>query len=68
MSGRKLAISTGALLFLLIAGAALYRLLVGFPISIGGLEVGQTASLLVFVSCAALSIMLFKSVNLEDRG
>ncbi|MFL6735388.1 MAG: hypothetical protein ACJ8EY_11930 [Sphingomicrobium sp.] len=67
MSGRKLAISAGALVFLLIAAASLYRLLVGFPITIGGLQVGQTVSLLVFVSCAALSVILFKSVNMENR-
>ena len=49
-----------ALIFLALAAGALYRLLVGFPIVIGGLHVGQTSSFIAFVACAALSIMLFR--------
>jgi hypothetical protein len=60
MSGHRLATIVGALVFLIIAALALYRLLAGFPITIGGVEVGQTSSFLVFVICAALSLMLFR--------
>lgn len=60
MSGHRLATIVGALVFLIIAALALYRLLAGFPITIGGMEVGQTSSFLVFVICAALSLMLFR--------
>ena len=66
MSGHKPAAIIGALVFLLIAAASLYRLLVGIPITIGGQQVGQTMSLLVFVTCAALSIMLFRGALKES--
>jgi hypothetical protein len=49
-----------ALVFLAIAAVALYRLLYWFPVSIGGHEIGQSASFLTFAACAALSIMLFR--------
>ena len=45
---------------LAIAALALYRLLAGFPITIGGVEIGQTSSFFVFVVCAALALMLFR--------
>ena len=67
MSSHKLVTVLGALVFLVIACASLYRLLVGFPITIAGMEIGQTASLLVFVSCAALSIMLFRNASVSDN-
>ena len=49
-----------AAVFLAIAALALYRLLAGFPITIGGMEVGQTTSFFVFVICAALGLMLLR--------
>jgi len=60
MSGHRLATIVGAIAFLAIAALALYRLLAGFPITIGGEEVGQTSSFLVFVVCTALALMLFR--------
>lgn len=57
----KLAIFAVALLMLFLAAAALYRLLYWFPITIGGADVGQTASFFILVICAALSAMLFRS-------
>ena len=60
MSGHRLATIVGAFAFLAIAALALYRLLVGFPITIGGEEIGQTTSFFVFVICVALSLMLFR--------
>jgi hypothetical protein len=59
MAGRKLVLSVTALIFLLVALAGLYRLMVWFPISIGGAEVGQVASFFIIVICAGLSLMLF---------
>jgi hypothetical protein len=67
MPWHKFAVLLGALVFLIVAGLSLYRLLFGFPITIGGVQVGQTISFFVFVSCAALSVMLFASVKSEVR-
>jgi hypothetical protein len=60
MSSNRTASIIGALIFLALAALALYRLLVGFPITIGGMQVGQTSSFIVFVVCVALSFMLFR--------
>ena len=60
MANRNIFTLLGALVFLLVACVALYRLLVGFPISIGGEEVGQTSSFFVFVISAVLALMLFR--------
>lgn len=59
MSNHKVATVAAGVVLMAVAAAALYRLLVGFPITIGGAVVGQTSSLFVFVICAALSLMLF---------
>ena len=47
--------------FLAGACAGLYRLIVGFPIIVGGVPIGQTASFLTFVICTALSFIFFKA-------
>ena len=47
----------GALVFLAIAAAALYRLLFGFEITLGGMQVGQTSTFFVFVASAALFLI-----------
>ncbi len=60
MSSNKFASIVGALVFLALAAGALYRLLVGFPIVIGGMHVGQTASFFALVAFAALSLILFR--------
>ena len=60
MSTHRLATIASAIVLLIIAALALYRLIVGFPITIGGVEIGQTMSFLAFVICAALSVMLFR--------
>ena len=60
MSSHRIVTLLGALVCLGISGLALYRLLVGIPITIGTLEVGQTSSFFVFVTCAALALMLFR--------
>jgi hypothetical protein len=60
MSTYRMATVAGALVFLALAAAALYRLVVGFPITIGGLVIGQVATFFVLVVSAALSLMLFR--------
>jgi len=59
MASRKLVLLAAAVIFLLIAAACLYRLLVGFPITIGGQQIGQVITFLILVISAALSMMLF---------
>jgi hypothetical protein len=59
MSSQRIISLAGAVVLLALAALALYRLLTGFPISIGGVEIGQTSSFFAFAICAALSIMLF---------
>lgn len=63
MPSNRTASIVGAIVFLALAACALYRLLVGFPISIGGMEVGQTASFIAFVIFVALSLMLFRGTT-----
>ena len=60
MSSHRIVTLLGALECLAISGLALKRQLVGIPITIGTLEVGQTSSFFVFVTCAALALMLFR--------
>jgi len=59
MSSTRLVNIAAGLVFLILAGIALYRLLFYFPITIGGAYVGQVASFFAFVVCAALALMLF---------
>ena len=61
MSTHRITTIASAIVLLIIAALALYRLLAGFPITIGGVEIGQTMSFLTFVVCAALGVMLFRS-------
>jgi hypothetical protein len=60
MSTHRIATIASAIVLLIIAALALYRLIVGFPITIGGVEIGQTMSFFAFVICAALSVILFR--------
>jgi len=59
MSSSRLVNIAAGLVFLVLAAVALYRLLFYFPITIGGVFVGQTASFFAFVVFAALALMLF---------
>jgi hypothetical protein len=49
-----------AFIFLVLALGSLYRLIVGFPVTIGGVMIGQVATFFAFVVCAALALMLFR--------
>lgn len=59
MSSPRLVNMAAGLVFLILAAVALYRLLFYFPITIGGVFVGQVASFFAFVVFAALALMLF---------
>ncbi len=63
MGTRKIVLSFAALCFLLLTVAAVYRLMFGFAISIGGQEVGQTSTFFVMVCGAALTLMLFNEAR-----
>jgi len=63
MTSSKFTGLLGALVFLALAALALYRLLVGFPIVVGGVPLGQTSSFLAFVVFAALALMLFRGAT-----
>ena len=67
MSGRKLLSIVGALIFLILAGACLYRLLVGIPITIGGHMIGQTVSFFGFVIFLAISLILFRAARAREQ-
>ena len=60
MNSTKLATTAGALIFMILAGVSLYRLLFWFPISIGGMEVGQTGSFFAFVIFTALALIMVR--------
>jgi len=63
MSSNKLVTFVAALVFLLLACVALYRLLFWFPIEIGGHAIGQTASFFAFVIFAALTLVLIRAAR-----
>ena len=66
--GQRFVSLVGALAFLALALVALYRLLYYFPITIGGHQVGQTASFLGFAAFAALSLIMFRgAMSRETR-
>ncbi|HEU0311081.1 MAG TPA: hypothetical protein VFR36_07680 [Sphingomicrobium sp.] len=63
MATRKLVLTAAALIFLLIAAIGLYRLLVWFPISIGGVEIGQVGSFFAIVVGTGLALALFNEAR-----
>ena len=58
----------GGLIFLVVAGISLYRLLFWFPIDVGGAHVGQVASFFAFVISAALCLILLRTGLASDRS
>jgi uncharacterized membrane protein len=56
----------GAIVFLLIAALNLWRLLVGFPITVGGVYIGGATSFIVMCAAVALSLMMFREAR-RDR-
>jgi len=64
----KLGTLLGGIIFMLIAGISLYRLLFWFPIDIGGAHVGQVASFFAFVISAALALILLRAGMISERS
>lgn len=64
MNGRRVLMLVGAVIFLLIGLSGFYRLMVGYPINIGGAQFGQTLSFFIFIICVVISLILFR----EARG
>lgn len=62
----RVATVSGGIIFLIVAALALYRLLVGFRITIGDMEVGQTSTFIVLVVCTAMSLMLFRHAAVRN--
>jgi hypothetical protein len=67
MNSSKLVNLIAALAFVALAAAALYRLLVGFELKIGGAEVGQTSTFFVFVGAAAMSLIFLRGLGRSDK-
>ena len=67
MTGRTILMLIAALLFLLLGLFGFYRLMVGFPISIGGAQLGQTSSFFMFVICVVISLILFGQARAAGR-
>ena len=63
MAIRKFVLLAAAVVFLLVAAGGLYRLLVWFPITIGGQQISQVSSFFAMVIGAGLSLMLFSEAR-----
>lgn len=63
MTGYRLFTLIGAIVFFLIAAANLWRLLVGFPVTIAGVSIGQTVSFLLMAACGALGLMMLREAR-----
>ena len=63
MTSRRLFTLLAAIIFLLVAAVNFYRLMFGFPISIGGYMIGNTISFFIMVASIALSMMLFREAR-----
>jgi hypothetical protein len=66
MSSQRVASLIGAFDFLALAACALYRLMFGYPMEIGGMHVGQTMSFFALVAFAAISLILFRGARGTD--
>jgi hypothetical protein len=64
----KLANLIGGIVFLIVAGVSLYRLLFWFPITIGGTQIGQVGTFFALVVSAALCLILLRGGIASGRG
>lgn len=64
----KLANLAAGIIFLIVAGISLYRLLFWFPITIGGQQVGQAATFLALAISAALCMVFLRGGLAGDRS
>jgi hypothetical protein len=63
MFSHRIAAFASGIVFLLIALVGLYRLLYWFPVTVAGMEIGQTVSFFAFVICAVLSVISFQALK-----
>ena len=56
----------GAIVFLVLAAANLWRILVGFPITIGETMVGNAISYFAFAAFTALGVMMIREARTHD--
>jgi high-affinity Fe2+/Pb2+ permease len=68
MSSNRLASLAGGIIFLVLAGLCLYRLLYWFPITIGGQQVGQAATFLALAISAALCMVFLRGSRASREG
>ena len=64
----KLANLVAGIIFAIIAGASLYRLLYWFPITIGGQQVGQAATFLALAISIALAMVFLRGGLARGEG
>ena len=65
MARYRLFTLVGAIVFLVLAAANLWRILVGFPITIGETMVGNAISYFAFAAFAALALLMFRESRRE---
>ena len=65
MARYRLFTLVGAIVFLVLAAANLWRILVGFPITIGGVMVGNAISFFAFAAFTALALLMFRESRRE---
>jgi len=68
MSTNRLGSLAGGIVFLILAGISLYRLLFWFPITIGNQRIGQVATFFALVVSAALCLILLRGGSASDRS
>jgi putative Ca2+/H+ antiporter (TMEM165/GDT1 family) len=56
----------GAVVFFLLAALNLWRIMVGFPIAIGGVMIGNTVSFFAFAAFVALGVMMLREARTHD--
>lgn len=66
MSMQRTASLLAAVIFLALAALALYRLMVGFRITIGNVEVGHTSTFFAFVIFSALTLIMLRGAKASD--
>ena len=66
MARYRLFTLVGAIVFLVLAAANLWRIMVGYPITIGGMMVGNAISYFAFAAFIALALMLFRESRRES--
>ena len=64
----KFANLAAGIIFAIVAGVCLYRLLFWFPITVGGQQVGQAATFLALAISVALAMVFLKGGIARSEG